>query len=67
MSRDFLNPEVPIEKKRDGDLPHWSQDEVMQFAHFPSRRCIAKGQSAPMEKSERGVPKHLAATVETRK
>ncbi|MEO5915703.1 MAG: transposase [Luteolibacter sp.] len=34
MSRDFLNPDAPIEKHRDGDLPHWSQDEVMQFVTF---------------------------------
>jgi len=34
MSSDFLNPDAPIEKNRDGDLPHWSQDEVMQFVTF---------------------------------
>ena len=33
-TRDFLNPDEPIEKKRDGDLPHWSQGEVMQFVTF---------------------------------
>ena len=33
MSRDFLNPEAPIEKSP-GDLPHWTQGEVMQFVTF---------------------------------
>jgi putative transposase len=34
MSPDFLNPDAQIEKKCDGDLPHWSQGEVMQFVTF---------------------------------
>ncbi len=33
MSHDFLHPDDPIDK-RPGKLPHWSQDEVMQFVTF---------------------------------
>ena len=33
MSRDFLNPDAPIEK-HDGQLPHWEQGEVLQFVTF---------------------------------
>lgn len=33
MSRDYLNPDAPIETHR-GALPHWMQDEVMQFVTF---------------------------------
>jgi putative transposase len=43
MSRDYLNPDAPIEKHR-GQLPHWSQDEVMQFVTF------RLGDSLPKEK-----------------
>lgn len=43
MSRDYLNPDAPIEK-RVGQLPHWSQDEVMQFVTF------RLGDSLPKEK-----------------
>jgi REP element-mobilizing transposase RayT len=43
MSRDYLNPDAPIEK-RPGQLPHWEQDEVMQFVTF------RLGDSLPKEK-----------------
>jgi type I restriction enzyme R subunit len=43
MSRDYLNPEAPIEKHR-AALPHWAQDEVMQFVTF------RLGDSLPREK-----------------
>ena len=43
MSRDYLNPDAPIEK-REGQLPHWEQDEVMQFVTF------RLGDSLPKEK-----------------
>ena len=33
MSRDYLNPDAPIEKHR-GPLPHWEQNEVIQFVTF---------------------------------
>lgn len=33
MSRDYLNPDEPIQK-HGGKLPHWQQDEVMQFVTF---------------------------------
>jgi putative transposase len=51
MSRDYLNPDAPIEK-RPGQLPHWEQDEVMQFVTFrlgdslPKQKILAwKSQS----------------------
>ena len=43
MSRDYLNPDAPVEK-RAGQLPHWSQGEVMQFVTF------RLGDSLPKEK-----------------
>lgn len=43
MSRDFLNPDAQIEKKRHGDLPHWSQDEVLQFVTFRLGDALPKG------------------------
>ena len=43
MSRDYLNPEARIDKHA-GKLPHWSQDEVMQFVTF------RLGDSLPKEK-----------------
>ena len=33
MSRDFLHPDHEIEK-HGAKLPHWKQDEVMQFVTF---------------------------------
>ena len=33
MSRDYLNPDAPIEKHR-GPLPHWEQNDVIQFVTF---------------------------------
>ena len=43
MSRDYLNPDARIDKHA-GQLPHWSQDEVMQFVTF------RLGDSLPKEK-----------------
>ncbi|MFT4177738.1 MAG: transposase [Luteolibacter sp.] len=43
MSRDFLNPEDPIDK-HGAKLPHWQQGEVMQFVTF------RLGDSIPREK-----------------
>jgi type I restriction enzyme R subunit len=43
MSRDFLNPDAPIEKKHHGDLPHWSQGEVMQFVTFRLGDALPRG------------------------
>ena len=42
MSRDFLHPDEPIDK-RPGDLPHWSQEEVMQFVTFRLGDSIPAG------------------------
>lgn len=33
MVRNYLNPDLPIEKQG-GKLPHWQQGEVMQFVTF---------------------------------
>lgn len=49
MSRDYLNPDIPIEK-RAGQLPHWSQDEVMQFVTFRLGDSLPKDKIASWKK-----------------
>ncbi len=42
MSRDYLHPDQPIDKHGVA-LPHWEQDEVMQFVTFRLGDSLPKG------------------------